>query len=68
MKLWLLRPNKNLSENDNPWKPWYDKAFSFVVRAETEEDARKLAHKNAGSEKDDEEYCWLIQSTLLVSN
>lgn len=35
---------------DNPWKPWYDKAFGFVVRAETEEDARKWAHEEAGDE------------------
>lgn len=36
MKLWLLRPVVGLDENDNPWWPWYDKAFGFVVRAETE--------------------------------
>lgn len=49
MKLWLLAP---LFEdvNDNPWDPWYDKAFGFVVRAETEDDARQIAHKNAGDE------------------
>ncbi len=35
MKLWLLRPIED-------WMPWYDKAFGFVVRAKTEEDARHL--------------------------
>lgn len=50
MKLWLLRPADGLDKNDNPWEPWYDKAFGFVVRAETEEEARKLAHDDAGDE------------------
>ena len=50
MKLWILRPLDNLPGDDNPWEPWYDKAFGFVVRAETEADARKLAHENAGDE------------------
>lgn len=49
MKLWLLRSVENLGQ-DNPWEPWYDKAFGFVVRAETEEDACKIAHENAGDE------------------
>jgi hypothetical protein len=49
MKLWLLRPFiENL--DDNPWYPWYDKAFGFVVRAETEESARNIANKNGGVE------------------
>lgn len=50
MKLWLLRPVDGLKKNDNPWEPWYDKAFGFVVRAETEEEARALAHADAGDE------------------
>jgi len=50
MKLWLLRPVDGLKKNDNPWKPWYDKAFGFVVRADTEEEARALAHADAGDE------------------
>ena len=41
MRLWLLRPI-NLDIEDDPWEPWYDKAFGFVVRAETEEKARHL--------------------------
>ena len=48
-KLWLLRPVECLSEDD-PWESWYDKAFGFVVRAKTEKEARKFAHKEAGDE------------------
>lgn len=36
MKLWLLRIGFHRSQ------PWYDKAFGFVVRAETEAEARAL--------------------------
>ena len=50
MKVWILRPLKGLSDDDDPWEPWYDKAFGFVVRAETEEEARKFADKKAGDE------------------
>ena len=46
MKLWLLRP----IEGDALWEPWYDKAFGFVVRAETEADARALALTDSGEE------------------
>ena len=48
MKLWLLRPIEGL-END-PWEPWYDKAFGFVIRAETEKRAREIANENGGNE------------------
>lgn len=50
MKIWLLRPMEGLGKKDNPWEPWYDKAFGFVVRAETEEQAREFAHAGAGDE------------------
>lgn len=50
MNLWLLRP-KDCLAGDNPWEPWYDKAFGFVVRAETQERARALAQEQAGDEK-----------------
>lgn len=50
MKLWLLRPVEGLAKNNDPWEPWYDKAFGFVVRAETEEQARAVAMKEAGDE------------------
>jgi len=50
MKLWILRPNKQLPEGEDPWEPWYDKTFGFVVRAETEKEARKLANAEGGAE------------------
>lgn len=53
MKFWLLRPIDGLNNENNPWEPWYDKAFGFVVRAETETKARKFAHTNAGDENRD---------------
>lgn len=50
MKLWLLRPVDVLPDSDNPWSPWYDKVFGFVVRAETEDTARLIAHEHSGNE------------------
>lgn len=55
MKLWLLRPQPNSSI----WEPWYDKAFGFVVRAETESAARQLAHQEGGDENRGERNPWL---------
>ena len=46
MKLWILRP----VEGDALWEPWYDKAFGFVVRAETEEEARAFSQEEGGDE------------------
>lgn len=43
MKLWVLRPIEK-------WKPWYDSAFGFVVRASTESDARLAADSESGDE------------------
>ena len=54
MKLFLLEPKENI-EGENPWKPWYDKVFAFVVRAENEDSARKIAILNKGNESRD---CW----------
>ena len=48
MKLWLLRPIEGLK--NSPWEPWYDKAFGFVVRAETEAEARRYADEDGGEE------------------
>ena len=61
MKLFLLRPIEGLE--NNPWKPWYDKAFGFVVRAETEERAREIANESSGDEKEKHINPWL-DSTL----
>jgi hypothetical protein len=59
MKLWLLKPRDNLPENDNPWEPWDKKALGFVVRAETEAQARRLAHLHAGAENHSAITPWL---------
>lgn len=50
-KLWILRPAEGLAKGDDPWDPWYDKAFGFIVEAESEEQARGIAQLNAGDEK-----------------
>ena len=52
MKLWILKARTDLSEQDNPWNPWYDKAFGFVVRAETAEQARQLVMTNEQQDED----------------
>ncbi len=58
MKLWLLRPLEEVLDRseDNPWDPWFDKSFGFVVRAADQVEARDLAQKNATSETGEE---WL---------
>lgn len=47
MKLYILKPK---DPNAGPWKPWYDKAFGFVVRASSPAKARKIADSEAGDE------------------
>jgi hypothetical protein len=49
VKLWILRPREDLP-GDDPWSPGFDKTFGFVVCAELEEDARRLADSEAGGE------------------
>jgi len=49
MKVFHLFPKEKI-EGENPWSPWYDKAFGFIIRAENEEEARKIANKNGGDE------------------
>lgn len=49
MKLFQIRPKDNLQTSD-PWKPWYDKCFGFIIRAKTKPEARKIASENAGDE------------------
>lgn len=49
MKLYHLYPKESI-EGENPWEPWYDKAFGFIVRAENEEEARIMANKEGGDE------------------
>jgi hypothetical protein len=61
MKLWILKPNANDKLLPNPWEPWYDKAFAFVIRANTESEARQIADKSAGDENSEiaNLYPWL---------
>ena len=54
MKLWHLYPRPDVSEATNPWEPWYDKVFNFVIRVETEEEARRIAHENGCDENRDQ--------------
>jgi hypothetical protein len=62
MKLWLLQAkDEELPRRDNPWEPWYDKAFGHVVRAETKEDAREIAHEHAGDENTKTKHPWKDQ-------
>ena len=60
MKLYLLRPHTKyleddpeeefIKDKDNPWEPWYDKTFGFVVCALNEKSARNYAAKDGGRE------------------
>ena len=50
LKVYELRPIENLPLNDNPWDPWYDKNFGFIIRAENEKEAREIGNENAGDE------------------
>lgn len=53
MKLWLLEPIK---PDEGFWSPWFDKAFGFVVRATTENDARAFAEEEHGDEGEGQYY------------
>lgn len=46
MKLYILRPSKD----SDLWSPWYDKAFGFVIRANSEMEAREIAANEHGDE------------------
>ena len=50
MQLYILRPRGGLPVDDDPWEPWYDKAFGFVICAASEAEARALAQSNGGDE------------------
>ncbi len=58
-KLWLLRPVEGLPKDDNPWHPWCDKAHGFVIRTETEEEARKMANEDGKPEVGPQGDPWL---------
>ncbi len=59
MKLWIIKPVSIRPYKNDPWKPWYDKAFGFVVRAETELNARLIADQEAGDENRGDFHPWL---------
>ena len=69
MNLYLLKPSE---ENKQAWIPWYDKAFGFVVRAESELEARTIANNDAGYESYGEQAPWFdpLQSSceILTAN
>lgn len=48
-KLFILRPVRGKLVRD-PWEPWYDKSFGFIVRARSEAMARTIAAAEAGDE------------------
>jgi hypothetical protein len=51
MHLWILRPRLEVLEREaHPWTPPFDKTMAILVRAETEDDARRLAQTKAGHE------------------
>ena len=52
MKLWLLEVYEKEYKHPekDPWKFPYNKAFGFVVRAETEKSAREFARRQCGDE------------------
>jgi hypothetical protein len=51
MRLWFLRPRAGvLARESHPWRPWFDKVFGIVVRAQSEAQARALAQSGAGTE------------------
>lgn len=54
MRLWKIsRPGK-IGDKAIYW----DQSFSFVIRAETEKEAREIANANGGDERDlDGEFC-----------
>lgn len=59
MKLWVLKPKDGLPITDDPWQPWYDKYFGFVIRAKTEIRAREIANCSGADEVGDNISAWL---------
>jgi hypothetical protein len=47
--IFLIRPVTGKEER-GPWSPWYDKQFGIVCRADSQEQARAMAAKDAGDE------------------
>ena len=51
MKLWLLTAKENLAGDNDPWISRYDCYYGFVIRAETETEARQIADNGGADEK-----------------
>lgn len=53
MKLWILKARgEELPPDDNPWDAEFDMNYCLVLRAETEERARRLAQDKSQHESD----------------
>ena len=50
MKLFELKPRRDLPIEISPFLPSYDCCVGFIIRAETEEQARKIADDNSARE------------------
>ncbi|MEX0598578.1 MAG: hypothetical protein WD512_19000 [Candidatus Paceibacterota bacterium] len=61
MKVFKLEPAKNLDPKNNPWEPWYEKTHGFIIRAETESEARRYADQESGNESSENLRPWLNQ-------
>lgn len=58
-KLWLLKKRPDIDDGNNPWDVEYDVALGFVVRADSEAQARAYAHEKGGDETVDLIKPWL---------
>lgn len=65
MTLWVLEPVTQLPDGDDPWEPWYDKCFGFVICADTEARARAIADENACDENDGDSFQSLAGAEIL---
>lgn len=61
MKLFELKAKEGLPEGDNPWEDVWDCYYGFVVRTETEAEARTYADACEGRENnwDNTRHPWL---------
>ena len=50
MKIWILRPQAERIAKPDPWVPWYDKSFGFIIQAPDEAAARAIAEDRSGDE------------------
>lgn len=39
MKIFVLKPKDELPINDDPWNPWFDRVFGFIIEANNEKEA-----------------------------